>query len=111
MGDFFTKLLGKLSAMLSWIGDLVGAALTSLLDVFKDASCWLFDSVLGVATSAINAIDVSAIAPYVSGGRSLPAEILNILALLGVAPAVTIITAALVIRMTLQLIPFIRLGS
>lgn len=111
MGDFFSKLLAKLSASLAWIGDLFASALTAVYSVFKDAFSWVFDSLLGVAVSAISAVDVSGISAYTSGSRNLPAEILNVLSLLGVGEAISIIVSALLIRMTLQLIPFVRLGS
>lgn len=111
MGDFFSALLAKLSASLAWIGDLFAASLVAVYAVFKDGFTWVFDSLLGVAVSALSAVDVSSIAQYTSGARNLPAEILNVLALLGVGEACAIIAAALLIRMTLQLIPFVRLGS
>lgn len=111
MGGFFTQLFGLISSALGWFADLFVAAFVALLAVFKDAFSWLLDSLLGVAVTAINGVDVSGITQYTSGARNLPGEILNVLSLLGVGEAVTIIAAALLIRMTLQLIPFVRLGS
>lgn len=111
MGNLFTQLFAKITAVIGWVVDLFLAAFTALYALFKDAFSWVFDSVLGVAVTAISSLDVSGITPYVSGAGNLPVQILNILSLLGVAQAVSIITAALVIRMALQLIPFVRLGS
>lgn len=111
MGSFFTMLLAKISAALAWIGDLLVAVFAALSFLLKDAFTWVFESVIGVAVSGVSSIDVSSITPYVSGAGNLPVQILNVLSLLGVAQAVSIITAALLIRMTLQLIPFVRLGS
>lgn len=103
-------LLAKISALLSWFGSLFVAVFVSLWDMVKDAFSWLFDQCLGVAVSAVSAVDVSGLA-NVTGWGELPAEIINIMGLLGVGHAVTIITSAITIRFALQLIPFVRLGS
>ena len=60
---------------------------------------------------AISAIDLSGIQPHLSAAGGLPGEILNIMSLLGVGTCVSIIAAAIGIRLVLQLIPFTRLGS
>ena len=111
MSAFFSMLLAKITAVLAWIGDLFVAVFVALWDLVKDAFAWLFEQVLKVAISAIGAIDTSAINAYAAQVGTLPAELLNILGLLGVGTAISIITAAILIRMGLQLIPFVRLGS
>lgn len=111
MSAFFSMLLAKISALLGWIGALFVAAFAALWDLVKDAFAWLFEQVLKVAVSAIGAIDTSAIDAYAAQVGPLPAELLNILGLLGVGTAISIITAAIAIRLVLQLIPFVRLGS
>lgn len=110
VGSFFTMLFAKITAVLSWFSALFVAIFVSIWDVVKDAFSWLFDQVLSVATSAITAIDVSGLS-NVNGFGSVPADVLNIMALIGVGKAITIITAAIGIRFALQLIPFVRLGS
>lgn len=110
MGALFTLLFSKIAAVLDWVGKLWVAIFKAVWDLAKDAFSWLFDQVLGVAVSAVGAIDASSLSGL-GGWGSMPGEILNILGLLGVGTAVSIITAAILIRMGLQLIPFVRLGS
>lgn len=111
MGELFSMLFAKVTAVISWFGELWVAIFAAAWDLVKDAFAWLFEQVLKVAISAIGAVDTSAIDSYAGQVGSLPAELLNILGLLGVGTAISIITAAIVIRMVLQLIPFVRLGS
>ena len=96
---------------LSWIGRLFIQVFVDLWEFVTDAFVWVFDSLLGIASGAITSINVGSIPRLDSQINSLPAEILNILGLLGVGYALGIITTALLIRFGLQLIPFVRLGS
>lgn len=110
MGNLFTLLFSKIAAVVKWVADLFVAVFVAAWDFIRDGFSWLFEQVLTVAISAVGSIDVSSL-PTMGVWGSMPGEILNILSLLGVGTAVTIITAAIGIRMTLQLIPFVRLGS
>lgn len=104
-------LFAKIAAVLSWIGDLWVAVFGAIWNVVKDAWCWPFDQVLQVAVSAINAVPLGGISSSLQGWGGVPAEVMNLLSLLGVGTALTIIGAAIGIRFALQLIPFVRLGS
>lgn len=109
MGGFFTTLFAKIAAVVKWVSDLWVAIFVAAWDLVKDGFSWLFDQVLSVAVAAITAIDLSGITAQAWG--SIPGDIGNILSLLGVGTAITMITAAITIRIGLQLIPFVRLGS
>lgn len=111
MGGLFTQLFSKISSVLGWFAALAVAIFEAMYLMLKDVFSWIFDSVLSVAVTAISAIDTSSITPYINSAGSLPGQLLNILGLLGVGQAITIISAAIVIRLGLQLIPFTRLGS
>ena len=111
MSAFFSVLLAKISAVLEWIGALWVAVFVALWDLVKDGFAWQFEQMLKIAISGIGSIDTSAVDAYVAQVGPLPAELLNILGLLGVGLAISIISAAIVIRLVLQLIPFVRLGS
>lgn len=111
MGELFTSLFAKIAAVITWFSDLFVAVFAAFYLMAKDLFSWVFESILGIAITAIGAIDVSSITPYTSGANSIPAQLLNVLALLGVGTAISIITAAILIRLGLQLIPFTRLGS
>jgi hypothetical protein len=111
MAAAFTMLFAKIAAVLTWIGKLWIAIFVAVWDVCKDAFSWLFEQVLKVAVTAIGALDVSGLQGYASSAGSLPGDLLNVLGLLGVGTAISIISAAIAIRLVLQLIPFTRLGS
>ena len=111
MAAAFTMLFAKISAVLTWIGSLWVAVFVAIWDVVCDAWCWPFDQVLQVATSAVGSIDVSGLTGNLQGWGGVPAEVMNLLSLLGVGTALSIIGAAIAIRFGLQLIPFVRLGS
>lgn len=111
MGAMFSTLFAKISAVVAWIGKLIVAVFVSLADLGKDLLSWLFEQVCKVAVSALSALDLSALTQAAQSAGSLPASIINILGLLGVGTAISIITAAILIRLALQLIPFVRLGS
>ena len=111
MAAAFTMLFAKISAVLTWIGELFVKCWVAVWDALRDASAWPFDQITDVAVSAVQSIDLSGITPYLGAAGGLPAEILNIMALLGVGTCISIIAAAIGIRVVLQLIPFVRLGS
>lgn len=111
MGAIFSTLFAKIAAVVSWVGSLWVAIFTAAYDLIKDGFSWLFDQVLQIATTAVSSIQVGPLTSLVSGVGTLPGEILNILGLLGVGTAIGIITAAIGIRLLMQLIPFVRLGS
>lgn len=112
MGGLFTTLFAKIAAVVQWVGKLFVAVFVAIWDVLRDLFAWGFDQAMSVAVAAVNSLDTSALSSAAAGGwGSVPAEVSNILSLLGVGTAITIITAAIGIRLVLQLIPFTRLGS
>lgn len=110
MGAMFTLLLAKISALAGWFGEVFVAVFVSLWEMITDVFCWVFEQLLKVVASAVTAIDFNGMAGF-ANGVTLPGEIINILGLLGVGTAMTIIVTAIGIRLGLQLIPFVRLGS
>lgn len=110
MGAMFTLVLAKLSALLGWIGELFVSVFVALWEMTTDVFCWVVEQLLKVVTSALQAIDFNGLSGYAQGA-TLPGEIMNVLGLLGVGTAITIILSAIAIRLGLQLIPFVRLGS
>lgn len=111
MGEAISLLIGKLVASVAWVGSLFVAVFVSAWDLLKDVFSWLFEQVVKVGISGISSIDVSGLSGFASSAGTLPANIMNILSLLHVGQAIGIITAAILIRLALQLIPFVRLGS
>ena len=111
MGGFFSALIAKIVGLSGWILKLFLAVFLAAWDIIRDAITWPFDQLLDIAKDGVASIDVSGISANVGSWGQLPAEVLNIMGLIGVGTAITIITTAIVIRLVLQLIPFVRLGS
>lgn len=112
MSEFFNAILAKINAVIEWFANIFVAVFVAIWDVIKDAFSWLFESFLDIVVSAVQSIDTG---PFqglsAQGWGAIPGELLNILQLLGVGTAISIIAAAIAIRLGLQLIPFVRLGS
>lgn len=111
MAAGFSMLLAKIASLLSWFGNLFVAAFVALWDLSRDVPAWVFDQVMQVAVSAVGAVDVSGISANLSGFGSIPANVMEVMGAIGLGQALGIISAALAVRFTLQLIPFTRLGS
>lgn len=94
----------------AWLWGLVKNVFVALWDVCVDFICYILDKVLTFGIGLVGSLDVSAF-QNVGGFSSLPAEILNMLGLIGLGHCFAIIAAAITIRLGLQLIPFVRLGS
>lgn len=110
-GGFFTMLFTKLGAMLSWFGSLFVAFFVSFWDIFRDGVCWIFEQICGLALAALGALDLAGITNGIASMGSIPANVMAVLGAIGLGQALAIISSAIVIRFTLQLIPFTRLGS
>lgn len=111
MGEIASWFWEQIKAALRWIGDLFVEVFKAVWNLLTDLVCWVLDKLLDLAVSAVSGLDVSAITTNVSAWGSIPPEVMNILSLLNVGTAIAIISAAIVIRLVLQLIPFVRLGS
>lgn len=110
MGAFFTMLLGKITAVVSWFSLLFVAIFVALWDILRDIFAWIFEQGLTVSSSAIGSLNLSGINANLNYG-SIPANVMLVMSCIGLGQALAIIASALVIRFTLQLIPFVRLGS
>lgn len=112
LSAFFSALLAKFVGMASWILALVVAMFAAWWLLGTDLGCWLFEQVLLLTVSILNGLnlDFSAFNPgaYVT---AMPPELVQGLGLMRVPEAIAMILGSVVIRVTLQLIPFTRLGS
>lgn len=109
--EWVTSIIQRIIDSLKWFGDLAVAVFVAAWDFVRDAFVWPFEQLLTIVASAIESIDLSGIEPLLSAAGPLPAEIVNILQLLGIGTITAIIAAAIGIRVVLQLVPFTRLGS
>lgn len=103
--------LGKIVAAVRWIGELFIQVFVSLWELVTDAFCWVFEQVLDIAISALSALDLGPLQSMSSAWGNLPAQVLEVMSALGMGQCFALITAAIGVRLTLQLIPFTRLGS
>lgn len=107
--QFFTALLAKISAVATWLLALVKRVFDDLWNIVTDVACWLLEGLLGIASSALSAIDTP-FNPQTYYGL-IPPELGNMLGVIGVTQALSMIVAALLVRFLLQTIPFVRWGS
>jgi hypothetical protein len=114
MGAFFSAILGKVVALAVWIGKLFVAVFASIWDVLTDLVVWVFIGIFKLTQTVLDGLPGTADfqlfnpANYIAG---MPAEFTNMLALCRVGECFAIILAAILIKLTLQIIPFTRLGS
>ena len=111
LAKFFNLIISKIAAVLTWIGNLFKAVFTAGWDFIRDAVCWPFEQIMDIAVGAVQALPLDGLSNQATAWGNLPAEILNVMGLIGVGTAVSIIASAIGIRLVLQLIPFTRLGS
>ena len=111
MGGFFTTLFAKIASVIAWVGKLWLAIFVAAWDLLRDALTWPVEQLFDLANAAMSALDLSGLTQAAQSWGTLPGEVINILGLLGVGEAAAIIAAAIGIRLVLQLIPFVRLGS
>jgi hypothetical protein len=111
MGELAAWFWAQIKRALVWIGDLFTDAFLALWDFFIDGVCWCVDKLLDLAVSAVAGLSTGIFTDAAQTFQLIPQEILQILGLLGVGQCIAIITAAILIRLVLQLIPFVRLGS
>lgn len=86
--------------------------LITILDMLKDFFFWIFEQLLGLVLLILQGMgslfDALNVAQYFS---AIPPGVQWVMAQTGFGTAMGMITAAIVIRILLQLIPFTRLGS
>lgn len=116
MGAFLAQafgfLLGKFVSIAQIIIGIAVAVFTGAWLLGTDLAAWMLEQVLDLVIGILNAFSLSLdflnVTQYISG---LPPDVVNLMGLLGVGQAISIIIAAIVVKITLQLIPFTRLGS
>lgn len=103
-------IVDSIKAFAAWLWGLAKAAVLTVFDMLKDVFFWIIDTVLGFVMVLLGSLDFSAFNPaaYIA---AIPADITNVLGLIGLGEATAIIVFAIGIRIVLQLIPFTRLGS
>lgn len=100
-----------ITTALNWILVFFKSLILTLWDMVTDVFYLIIDLILSTVGVVIDGV-FSALTfdplVYVS---AIPPDVMNILGLLGVGQGLVIIGTAILIRLGLQLIPFVRLGS
>ena len=93
---------------LTWGLSLLLSIWDMVIDIISFLFEIIFDLVVGIVQQLGGIFNSFGLLQYLN---MLPPEMLNVMALVGANEASAIIISAVVIRFTLQLIPFVRLGS
>lgn len=105
-------MLPLLLTYFDWFNDLMIRLSLTLFDMLSDLFIALFDLIMLVVipliTGLLDSLDFINLTGYID---LLPAEAKNFMQLIGFGQAFSIIISALIIKLLLQLIPFVRLGS
>lgn len=94
------------------ITDFLKAMLLTALDMLKDLFFFIFDALMSLMVSLLSGLgSLFSALNFTNALDGMPSEVLNIIGLVGLGQCMAFIVTALIIRITLQLIPFTRLGS
>lgn len=88
------------------------SAMLTMYDMVKDGFFMILELILEIVQLMLNGMgamfDGMNFAQYIS---AIPSDVANVMGLMGLGQAMTLIVGAILIRTVLQLIPFVRLGS
>lgn len=82
----------------------------SFVDMLKDLFFWIFETVTDVLLSIISSV-FALFSPIEIPTSFIPPNVSWVFSQIGLPNCLLIIVTALIVRMMLQLIPFVRLGS
>lgn len=112
MGAFFTAILAKIVAFAGWLITLTLAMFVAWWLLGTDLGAWVFEQLLDVVISMLSSLDVDFElfnpGTYIA---ALPSDVTAVWGVLRLSESAAILLTAYTIRLTLQLIPFVRLGS
>ena len=133
-GDSSAGLLAKISAAIdsvvayvkgvfdlvtkafAWLSKMFVASIDAIYDLLADALTWLVEGVLKLAAEAIKGIadgfNFKELTDTFSNlWGQIPVDVMQVMQAIGVPSALGIVVLGILIRIGLQLIPFVRLGS
>lgn len=133
-GDSNTGILSKISAAIDqvvayikgifdsikkfvdWLGKMFLEVFAALWDMITDAFVWLLESLFKLVAELLNGIadgfGLDALKSFVMNLWSqVPPDVIAVASAIGLPSAFGIVVSGIMIRLALQLIPFVRLGS
>lgn len=99
------------SMALGWVWEAFRSIFLAAWAFIKDMFTWVFEQILDLVLLVVIAVDTSGISDHLLWFQQIPEGVATVMAASGVASALAIIVSALGVRLVLQLIPFVRLGS
>lgn len=113
---YVAKIFETITRFVNWIGDLFVSIFKAAWDFLTDVSVWLFESLFKLVADVIGGVndtlDIAGLAAQVQSlWNQIPPSVLQVLSAIGIGSALGIVVLGILIRMALQLIPFVRLGS
>lgn len=109
--SWFQSIVNWFSASFAAIKQFILSCFNTMFDMFKDLLYWTVDVLMGFAAGIANTLGEGLDFNPAQYFSAIPSDVQNILGLIGLGEALAMITTSIVIRMLLQLIPFVRLGS
>lgn len=113
--SIFNAVIDKISNFIIdfWkvITDFFKSFLLTLLDMLKDLLFFIFEAILELLVFILDSVGAAFNLVDISNWINFPPEVANMIGLIGLSQAMGLIMSAIVIRISLQLIPFTRLGS
>lgn len=107
------KIVNKFDQFIDWLFDLWKSFWKSLFVLLQDAFLWCFEQILALVKVVLDGITGfdAIVASAASTWSAIPPEVVAVLQAIGLGTALGLIAIAILIRLALQLIPFVRLGS
>lgn len=100
------------SSVLDWLLDQLKSFALTIWDMFTDLLLFIVDIFMDLGMSILNgfsyALELMDLSQYISG---MPSEVMFIFDATGLGTAVGMVMTAGAVRLFMQLIPFVRLGS
>lgn len=114
--NYIKSLFEIIPKAIKWVGDLFIEVFKAAWDILRDLFVWIFEAMFKLAAGLLDGVadsfDIEGLANRFAGYWDLiPAEVAQIMQAIGVSSALAIVATGIIIRMGLQLIPFVRLGS
>ncbi|BDR10853.1 DUF2523 domain-containing protein [Comamonas thiooxydans] len=133
-GDANTGILSKISAAIDqvvayikgifesikkfvdWLGKIFLEVFSALWDMITDAFVWLLEGVFKLAAGLLDGVAdgfgfAELKSTFLNVWNQIPPEVIAMMQVIGVPSAFSIVVLGILIRISMQLIPFVRLGS
>lgn len=106
----------SIKKFVDWLGKVFLEVFSALWDMITDAFVWLLESIFKlvaeIITGVADSFALTDLKTFITNLWSqVPFEVISVAQAIGVPSAFGIVVSGIMIRLALQLIPFVRLGS